>query len=212
MTIDRRIAGINDVPINKATLLLGGNGSYAHQMMAGSELLQPLLETGGGILFENTPNISIAYGAQYSPVELTHTNYDYQSYGKTSVTNVTVVSKFTARTLYEADYMLGVLHFLRTFSKMGFGENDPYRGNPPAIMKFSAYGAYMINNTPVAIRNFTLQLPEHVDYVQTSFATQVPIYLELSIDLLPMPTPNKVKRDFSLEGFASGQLVNRGYL
>lgn len=212
MTIDRRTAGIEYWPINKATLLLGGSGSYAHQMMAGSELLQPLLETGGGILFENTPNISIAYGAQYSPVELSHTNYDYQSYGKTSITNITAVSKFTARTLYEADYMLAVIHFLRTFSKMGFGENDPYRGNPPAIMNFSAYGQYMINGTPVAIRNFTLQLPEHVDYVQTSFMTQVPIYLELTIDLLPMPTPNRVKSDFSLDGFASGDLVRRGYL
>lgn len=212
MTQDKRTVNIDQVPINKASLILGGNNSFAHQMMAGSELLQPLLQTGGGIYFENTPSISIAYGAQYSPVELTHTNYDYNSYGKSTINNITVVSKFMARTLAEADYMLATIHFLRTFSKMGFGQDDPYRGNPPAIMKFSAYGEYMINGTPVAIRNFTLQLPEHIDYVQTSFGTQVPIYLELTIELGVMPTPNKVKREFSLESFASGNLIRKGYL
>ena len=212
MIQDKRTTNIEQWPISKASLILGGVNSYAHQMLQGSDLLQPLLATGGGIFFENTPNISIAYGAQYSPVELTHTNYDYNSYGKSTINNITVVSKFMARTLQEADYMLAVLHFLRTFSKMGFGQNDPYRGNPPALMKFSAYGDFMINGTPVAIRNFTLQLPEHVDYVQTSFNTQVPIYLELTIELGVMPTPNKVKREFSLDSFASGSLVRRGYL
>lgn len=199
-------------PMDKAKLLLGGSGSFAHNMMQQSEVLKPLMETGGGIYFENSPNITVAYAAQYSPVELTHTNYDFQSYGKTTVNNITVVGKFMARTLEEADYTLAVIHFMRTFTKMGFGEDDPYRGNPPAIMMFSAYGQYMINGAPVAIRSFTLQLPEHVDYVQTSHETQVPIYLELTVDLIPMPTPNKVKREFSLDKFASGDLIRKGYL
>lgn len=198
--------------IDKAKLLLGGDGSYAHQMMQGSDILKPLMDTGGGIYFQNSPSITVAYAAQYSQLELTHTNYDYQAFGKTTVNNITVTAKFMARTLEEADYMLACIHFLRTFSKMGFGEGDPYRGNPPAIMLFSAYGDYMVQNAPTNIRSFTLQLPEHVDYVQTSHNTQVPIYLELTLDLIYMPTPKKVKREFSLESFASGSLISKGFL
>lgn len=209
---DKRTATMKYWPINRATLLLGGVNSPAHEIMQRSELLQPLLETGGGIVFENTPNVSIQFGSQYTPVELTHTNYDYQAFSKSSITNITVISKFMARTLDEADYMLAVIHFLRTYSKMNYGEQDALRGNPPALMRFSCYGQYMINGTPVALRNFTLQLPEHVDYVQTSFFTQVPVYLELTIELGTMPTPNKVKSEFSLEKFASGDLIRRGYL
>lgn len=209
---DKRTSGIQHWPIQRATLLLGGVNSPAHQLMQQSELLQPLLATGGGILFENTPNVTIQFGTQYTPVELTHTNYDYQTFSKASINNVSVVSKFMARTLPEADYMMAVIHFLRTFSKMNYGEQDALRGNPPAILKFSCYGQYMINNSPVALRSFTLQLPEHVDYVQTSFNTQVPVYLEMTLELGPMPTPNKVKREFSLERFASGDLIRRGYL
>lgn len=203
---------LSSKPISKTKLVLGGSGSNAHTIMENSPILSPLVETGGGILFDNTPNISVQFGAQYSLVELSHTNYDFQAYSKSSVANITVASKFMARTLYEADYMLAAIQFMRTYSKMNFGEFDQYRGNPPAILKFSCYGDYMINDSPVALRNFTLQLPEHVDYVQTSHNTQVPIYLELTFELAPMPTPNKVRREFSLEEFGNGSLLKRGYL
>lgn len=209
-----KLTAIQNQPINKSSLILsGGSNSHAKSLLQENRdgVLGPL-SSDGGIIFENTPNISVTYNSQYSPVELSHTNYDYNSFGKSNISNMTVVAKFTAQTLDEADYLLSVYQFLRTFSKMNYGVNDPQKGMPPAIMKFSAYGKYMLQNVPVALRFFTLSLPDNVDYVQTSHETQVPIYSEFSLDLVPMPTPNKVKNEFSLGSFASGELITKGYL
>ncbi len=199
-----------DKPIEPVSLLFSEASSSVRQFLM-SPIMSPLY-TLGGIMFPNTPQINVTYTSSYSPIELSHSNYDYQSYNKSSIQSIAVNAKLTAQTLAEADYMLAVIHFFRTYSKMNYGRYDIERGQPPAILKISAYGDYMIKNHPVSIRNFTLNLPDHMDYVQTSHNTQVPVYLEINIDLVTMMTPNDVKNEFTLDGFASGRLISRGYL
>lgn len=202
--------GLEDKPIDRATLTFGEFSSSIMPLLT-SPLLFPLLQHGG-VVFSNTPRISVTYATSYSQIEMSHSNYDYQSFNKSTIQNVSMDAKFTAQTIEEADYLLAVIHFFRTFNKMNFGENDLHRGRPPAILKLSAYGEYMINNHPVAIRSFAMNLPEHVDYVQTSHDTQVPVYFEMNVDLVSMMTPNKVKSEFSLDSFAKGSLITKGYL
>jgi hypothetical protein len=95
---------------------------------------------------------------------------------------------------------------------MSYGINDNDAGMPPSIMYFSAYGEYMFNRVPVVIGSFTVLLDNSVDYVQTSHGTQVPIVLEIQIAIKFMPTPSKMKSEFSLSKFANGSLIKKGYI
>lgn len=180
------------------------------QKLKGS-ILSKLIPTNG-IVFDNSPTINISYTASYSPIEIVHSNYDPQAFNKSSVSEITLTVPLTANTKEEADKMLAIIQFGRTFTKMNFGINDPNRGMPPQILHFSAYGDYVFNRVPVAIKSFTLPLNNDIDYIQTSFNSSVPVKTDLSIVLVFMPSPNKLRTEFTLDKFASGELVKKGYI
>lgn len=195
---------VQDGDASKKVNLLGNDSS---------DIMYPLADDGG-LVFENTPaGISLVNTSSYTAYELMHSNYELNAYQKSAISDFQIQSvKLTAETREKADYMLAALLFLRTFTKMNYGQNDPDAGMPPRLMNFSAYGEHMFNNVPVAIRTYTINLPDTVDYVQTSFNTQVPLILEMNITLTFMPTPSKIKREFSLSKFANGSLIKKGYL
>lgn len=193
-----RVPGSDD-PVN----LLGYNSG---------DIMYPLADAGG-VVFENTPTLSLVNTTSYTAYELMHSNYELNAYQKSSISDFQIQSaRLTAETREKADYMLAVIHFFKTFTKMNYGINDPDAGMPPRIMNFSAYGEYMFNSVPVAVRTYTLHLPDSVDYVQTSFNTQVPLMMDVNITLTYMPTPSKIKSEFSLNNFANGSLIKKGYL
>jgi len=177
-----------------------------------SDIMYPLA-ADGGIVFENTPTISLVSTASYTAYELMHSNYELNAYQKSTISDFQIQeARLTAETREKADYMLAVIQFLRTFTKMNYGINDPEAGMPPRIMNFSAYGEHMFHNVPVALRSYSINLPDSVDYVQTSFNTQVPLVMGINITLTFMPTPSKIKNEFSLSKFADGSLIKKGYL
>lgn len=184
------------------------SSSRAHLV---GDILKPLVEDGG-IVFDYTPVISIIHSAAYQQIDIPHSNYEYRAYNRSSVQEIQLSVSFTATTKEEADKLLAVIHFLRTFTKMNFGINDPNRGLPPQIFRFSAYGDYAFNRVPVAIQSFTLPWANDCDMVMTSLNTAVPAYVEGNISLVLMPTPNKVRSEFSLDSFARGDAVKKGYI
>lgn len=199
-----------DKPIEPVSLKFTEASSSVKNFLS-SPIMAPLYEMGG-IIFPNTPRLSVTYTTSYSPIELSHGNYDFHAFNKSSIQTIAIDAKLTAQTISEADYMLAVIHFMRTYNKMNFGVNDEERGQPPAILKVSGYGDFMIKDHPVAIRTFVMNLPDNIDYVQTSHNTQVPVYFEFNIDLVTMMTPNDVMNEFSLEDFANGSLITKGYI
>ena len=199
-------------PISKCKLLLGKDDQQTFLEANRGGILDPLIEHGG-IVFFNTPTLSFASTMSYTPYELAHTNYELNAFQKTSISDFQIQgAKLTSETREKADYTLAVIHFLRTFSKMNYGINDPDAGMPPRILYFSAYGDHMFQNVPVARGSFTIPLDNSIDYVQTSHNTQVPITLDINFSLRFMPTPSKMKQEFSLGAFARGDLLKKGYL
>lgn len=182
----------------------------AEQMLVG-EILAPLVEDGG-VVFENTPSIISNFSSAYTNIDIPHGNYDYHAFNKASVTELTITFYLTATTKAEADKALATYHFFRTFGKMNFGINDENRGLPPQIFRFSGYGEYMFNRVPVAIRSFNMPFGEDVDFVQTSHGTAFPSFANCTLSLNMMPSPNKVRSEFSLDGFARGDVVKKGYI
>lgn len=197
------------IPIEKAKLVFPTRAA-SNKLLVG-DILKPLLDDGG-IVFENTPMINVIHSAAYNSIDIPHSNYDYHAFNKSSIQEIQLNVVFTATTKDDADRVLAVIHFLRTFTKMNFGINDPLRGLPPQIFRFSAYGDYAFNRVPVAIRSVAFPWTNDADMVHTSHNTAVPSYYEGSISLIMMPTPNKVRSEFSLDAFAKGDSVKKGYI
>ena len=137
-------------------------------------ILSPLAATNG-VIFPYTPAVSVAYAAQYDPTTLTHTNYKFYTYNSSSVDQITLSCDFTAQDVFEANYLLAVIHFFRSVTKMFYGQDPgPVPGTPPPLCYLTGLGAFQFDNHPLAITNFTYSLPTEVDYIRAGSTQEQP--------------------------------------
>lgn len=136
-------------------------------------ILNPLNATNG-VLFPYTPTISVNYTASYNPTELVHSNYKVFQYSSSSIDSITLSCDFTAQSTYEADYLLAVIHFFRSATKMFYGQDEnPRRGTPPPLCYIYGMGSYQFAGQPLAISQFSYNLPNNVDYIKTSSTSTI---------------------------------------
>ena len=129
-------------------------------------LLQPLASTEG-IIFPYTPSIQVQYSAAYDQESLVHTNYKVNQYRSSSIESVMISCDFTAQDTSEANYVLATIHFLKTVTKMFYGQEGAVpRGTPPPLCYLTGMGEYQFNNHPLAITSFSYNLPTDVDYIR----------------------------------------------
>ena len=230
-----------------------------------SGILAPLKNTGG-VIFPYTPRITTSYTANYTPTDLTHSNYKNYFYQNSNVGEISIEAKFTAQDTNEAAYLLAVIHFFRSITRMFYGQ-DAQRGAPPPLVFLTGFGEYQFNQHPCVVSNFSYTMPDNVDYIrarsvntnganllsrrdrQTSptdpisgaiqrianlFSSQgispgaivsrpapptlgqnnptyVPTSVDLSLRLWPMQSRSQVSQQFSLKGFANGDLIKGGF-
>jgi hypothetical protein len=133
-------------------------------------ILAPLAATHG-VIFPYTPKIDVGYRAMYNPTDLTHSNYTNYFYQSSSVGQVRISGSFTAQDTVEAQYLLAVIHFFRSATKMFYGQ-DAERGAPPPLLFVSGLGEYQFNNHPCVLTNFEYSLPADVDYIRAGSPNQ----------------------------------------
>jgi len=231
-------------------------------------ILAPLAQTDG-VIFPYTPTISTGYRANYGQSDLTHSNYRGYFYQNSYVEAVNLKCPFTAQSTAEADYLLAVIHFFRSVTKMFYGQ-DPQRGAPPPLVYLTGLGQYQFAEHACVVTSFDYNLPGDVDYIragsgnmnQTNIQnlrprgtgaassvnswgallggaldrltnagatkgavtpsapspqfdrnnpTYVPTKMEISITLLPMQSRAQVSQQFSVKGFANGDLLKGGF-
>jgi hypothetical protein len=126
-------------------------------------ILQPL--KGTGIIFPYTPTINTSYKANYSSYDLTHSNYKGYYYQSSSVEPVSLSCPFTAQSTAEAEYLLAVIHFFKSVTKMFYGQ-DAERGTPPPLVYLTGLGEFQFNEHPCVVQSFTYDLPTDVDYIR----------------------------------------------
>jgi hypothetical protein len=131
-------------------------------------ILAPLKVTDG-VIFPYTPKIDTSYRADYDAVNLTHSNYRGYFYKGSYVDFVQLNAVFTAQDTYEANYLLAVIHFFRSATKMFYGQ-DADRGAPPPLVYLSGLGDYQFAEHPCVIREFNYNLPSDVDYIRAGSA------------------------------------------
>jgi hypothetical protein len=154
-------------------LSLAPNADYLYRAATEeSDILLPLKATNG-VIFPYTPTISTSYTASYDPIDLTHTNYKFYQYRNSAVGDISISGEFTAQDTNEARYLLAVIHFFKSVTKMFYGnDTNPPAGTPPPLLYLSGYGAYQFDKHPVVVSNFSYSLPADVDYIRASLPKQ----------------------------------------
>ena len=127
-------------------------------------ILAPLAQSEG-VIFPYMPKIDTIYSAKYEKNELVHSNYRGYYYSNSSVGDISISGTFTAQDTQEAEYLLAVIHFFRSVTKMFYGQ-DAQRGAPPPIVYLVGLGDYQFSGHPCVVSSFNYTLPNDVDYIR----------------------------------------------
>lgn len=150
----------------RVRLTLAKGANYLYRQATNKDILYPLKETDG-VIFPYVPTISTSYQANYDNIELTHNNFKIYQYRNSSVGEVQIQADFTAQDTREANYLLAVIHFFKSVTKMFYGrDQDPKKGTPPPLCYLNGFGAFQFDNHPLVISNFSYSLPNDVDYIR----------------------------------------------
>jgi len=203
-------------------------------------LLQPLrTETGGGtsaiqgqvsnlfgssgskrvgVVFPYTPSVALTHTANYTPVELTHSNYKHYAYNYSEVAAITINGEFTVQNVNDGQYLLAAVYFFRSCTKMFFGA-DPMAGNPPPIVYLNGYGQYYLPNVPCVVTSFAHTMPADCDYMDIPEpaatnkgynpqfqnyrlnSTRMPTTSQITVSLQPVYSRYATSQGFSLADF-----------
>jgi hypothetical protein len=157
----------------RVRLYLAPNSNYLYKD-PDNMILGPL-KTSNGVIFPYTPTINVTYSANYDPQDITHSNYKLYFYKSSSIDNISITGDFTAQDTSEANYLLAVIHFFRSVTKMFYGKDqNPTNGTPPPLVYLDGFGTYQFNKHPLLITNFALSLPNDVDYIRATTNPTVP--------------------------------------
>ena len=151
----------------------------------------------------------MGYKADYDQYSLTHSNYKGYFYKSSSIDAVQMHATFTAQDTQEADYLLAVIHFFRSVTKMFYGQ-DPQRGAPPPLVYLTGLGQYQFAAHPCAVTSFSYSLPDNVDYIRarsTNINGTNLLTRRVKQDLPTNPISGAVAR---LQTLFSGQGINYG--
>jgi len=255
----------------RVRLILPENANYLYKANPPG-ILKPLAQSNG-VVFPYTPNIQTNYSANYEQYDLVHSNYRGYFYKNSKVGDISVNATFTAQDTQEAEYLLAVIHFFRSVTKMFYGQ-DAQRGAPPPMVYLVGLGDFQFNGHPCLVSNFQYNLPADVDYIRANNpnnygtnmlnrvsaststsnivppsvsrlsnaidnfgrslqtgalsallspgtvpasvnnlnrSTYVPTKMEINITLLPVQTRAQVSKQFSVKGFANGDLLKGGF-
>ena len=176
-------------------------------------LLTPLMSSGiNGVVFPYTPQISITHSARYQEQALTHSNFKNYFYEGSDVSAITISGEFTVQNQKEGEYVMACIYFLRSCTRMFFGQSTTYPvGTPPPIVYLDGYGKYMLPHVSCVITNFTQSMPADVDYMPLyRLNTRVPTSCTLAVTLQPVYSRKRIHEDFNLDSYSQGKLTGAG--
>ena len=135
-----------------------------------NNLMEPLRQSRG-VFWPITPAVIVQNSANYNPLAQTHSNYPFQAYQNSQVDTISIVGEFPVQNNLDAQHWVATVKFLRTMSKMAFGNSeDAYKGSPPPILHLSGYGDHVYDKVPVVLNQFSVELRPGIDYISTKQA------------------------------------------
>lgn len=213
---------LNVAPINKEVNISSTLDKESWESRLGyilgndtSKLLYSLFASTRGIVFPYTPSIKMEHAVSYEQTDIIHSNLSVQHYKNTPPPSINVTADFTADNQKNALYMYGAMCFLRAMTKCEFGLKTIKNGKegvPPPILYLNGWGN-MINNIPVVITNFSIDLPKDKHYVYLKDETYgidvwLPTQMSFSIQLKIQFNLDKYKHQFDLNEYKNGILTS----
>ena len=197
-------------------------------------ILQPLAASNG-IFWPLTPTMVIQHSGNYNALAQTHANYPFQAYQNSQVDAFNIIGEFPVQNSDDAKHWVATVNFLRTATKMFFGQDDGdgLKGNPPPIMHLYGYGDHMFHRVPVVINTFNIELRPGIDYISTKqndtsygrftgadagfqqsviageSQTWAPTLSNISVLVTPIYGRDTIK-NFSMKKFVRGELNGKG--
>jgi hypothetical protein len=183
--------------------------------MFGSNMFK-VLENTGGVVFPYLPSITVTTKANYTNVDLVHSNYPYYAYKNSTIDEIQIAGEFSSESETDAAYWIAATTFFKTATKMFFGQGEN-AGHPPIICNLSGYGASVFDRVPIIITNFSVDLKDDVNYIKCNTwgtNTWVPVLSNISVSVIPIYSRESLRK-FDLKTYASGKMVSTdgiGYL
>ena len=188
-----------------------------------SEILKPLYASNNAMVWPITPQITMGHTANYGTMVPMHSNYPFQMYQNSQVDDITISGNFPVDNESDGRYWVAAVHFLRTATKMFYGETSSLAGAPPPVLRLNGYGDFVFNDIPVVVKSFTMDLPNGVDYIRVPLSgtpdssiqttsgnvAYVPTLSSLSVTLAVTYSRDNV-RQFSLDKFVKGDYITQG--
>ena len=191
--------------------------------------LMSILSRTNGLVFPYTPSISVTHNARYSEQALTHSNYKNYFYEGSDVSAITISGDFTVQNHDDAMYLLASIFFLRSCTKMFWG-NDADAGNPPPVVFLDGYGDFYFPHVTCVVTSFQHTMPADCDYVEFKYSdgfqrfsdsngalssttqqiARLPTSSQLSVTLQPIYSRRNIANNMSLTDFSRG-LSLKGY-
>jgi hypothetical protein len=199
-----------------------------------NELMKPLAESRG-IFWPLTPMMQIQHSANYNALAQTHSNFPFQAYQNSHVDSLNIIGEFPVQNSEDAKHWVATVNFLRTATKMFFGQDDKdgLKGNPPPILHLYGYGDHMFHKVPVVLNSFNVELRQGIDYISTKQTntpykqlngadagfdqsviagesqTWAPTLSNISVLVTPIYSRESIK-NFSMKKFVRGELNGKG--
>jgi len=144
-----------------------------------------------------------------------------------------IIGEFPVQNYQDAQHWVATVNFLRTATKMFFGQDGGtgLKGNPPPILHLYGYGDHMFNKVPVVLNSFNVELRQGIDYISTvqnesgyltsrtrdrmglaeleQNQTWAPTLSNISVLVTPIYSRDSMKR-FSMKKFVRGELNGKG--
>lgn len=161
--------------------------------------------------FPYTPTITTVSATGYSSYDVTHSNFQQRAFDMASNTEFNVTAPYVVENEEQGYHLMKALDFFRGSMKMNFGKREVNPGLPPPVLRFTAYNIYQ--NVPVFVRDFTHNLDADTDYIDLpEGGYRVPVSSILVLSLTTTYSPKKVREEFTLNDYLSGNLRGNGYV
>jgi len=208
-TAERSVATVSNATADDASIDWRVSLSVPNEFQS-SPILTPFGNTDNKMIFPFNPQVLLGHTANYNLIDPTHNNFPYHAYQNSQVDNITLTGEFFTENQEDAKYWIACVHFLRSATKMFYGEGNDPQGNPPIISRLNGYGKHVLNNIPVVITNFTTDISNDVDYIECEVGNGEVNYVPTQSVITVTCAPNYARRQqarFSLNKYVNGEFI-----
>jgi hypothetical protein len=182
--------------------------------------MYPLSADSGpdGVVFPQTPSITVTHNARYQEQALTHSNYKSYFYEGSDVSAIQIAGVFTCQNAAEAEYVMACVQFLRACTKMFFGKTSGASmpsGTPPTLVRLSGYGDFYLPDLTCVVTSIAHTMPEDCDYIK--FLTVdgenygwMPTVSTITVTLQPVVSRKRQAEEMSLDKFVNAEYIRKG--